>query len=53
MVKILKEWFKRSQEARAKRAAINVLREFSDKELLDLGIGRNEIYNKVYDKLGD
>ena len=53
MIKILKEWFKRSQEARAKQAAMNALRGFSDRELLDLGIGRSEIYNRVYDKLGD
>jgi len=48
MVKILKEWFKRSQKARAHRAAMNALRGFSDRELQDLGIGRSEIYNKVY-----
>lgn len=48
MVKILKEWFKRSQEARSRRAAIEALRGFSDRELQDLGIGRSEIYNRVY-----
>ena len=53
MVNILKEWFKRSQEARARRAAIGILQGFSDRQLKDLGIGRSEIYNRVYNKLGD
>ena len=53
MVNILKEWFKRSQEARARRAAIGILQGFIDRQLKDLGIGRSEIYNRVYDKLGD
>ena len=48
MVKILKKWFKRSQEARANRAAISELYRFSDRELKDLGIGRSEIYAKVH-----
>jgi uncharacterized protein YjiS (DUF1127 family) len=48
MVKILKEWFKRSQEARARRAAMSELYRFSDRELQDLGIGRSEIYARVY-----
>ena len=53
MVKILKKWFKQSQEASSRRAALTVLRGFSDRQLKDLGIGRSEIYNRVYDKLGD
>ena len=53
MVNILKKWFKQSQEARARRAAISILQGFSDRQLKDLGIGRSEIYNRVYDKLGD
>ena len=48
MVKILKEWFKRSQEARAKRAAMQELNKFTDRELQDLGLGRSEIYAKVH-----
>ena len=48
MVKILKEWFKRSQEARARRAAMSELYRFSDRELQDLGIRRSEIYARVY-----
>ena len=48
MVKMLKEWFKRSQEARAKRAAIQELSKFTDKELQDLGVGRSEIYSRVH-----
>tara|TARA_X000001382_G_scaffold109841_1_gene86125 strand:+ start:813 stop:968 length:156 start_codon:yes stop_codon:yes gene_type:complete len=48
MVKILKEWFKRSQEARARRAAMQELNKFTDRELQDLGFGRSEIYAKVY-----
>ncbi len=48
MVKILKEWFRRSQEARARRAAISELYRFTDRELQDLGIGRSEIYSKVH-----
>jgi len=48
MINILKEWFKRSQEARARRAAMNELYRFSDTELKDIGIGRSEIYAKVH-----
>ena len=48
MIKILKKWFKRSQEARANRAAMSELYRFSDRELQDLGIGRSEIYARVY-----
>ena len=48
MIKILKEWFKRSQEARARRAAMGELNRFTDKELQDLGFGRSEIYAKVH-----
>ena len=48
MIKILKEWFKRSQKARANRAAMSELNRFTDKELQDLGIGRSEIYAKVH-----
>lgn len=48
MIKMLKEWFKRSQKARANRAAMSELYRFSDKELQDLGIGRSEIYAKVH-----
>ena len=53
MVNILKKWFRKSQEARSRIAAITILRGFSDRQLKDLGIGRSEIYNRVYDKLGD
>ena len=48
MIKILKEWFKRSQEARARRAAMSQLNKFTDRELQDLGFGRSEIYAKVH-----
>tara|TARA_R100000900_G_C3247145_1_gene146562 strand:+ start:325 stop:480 length:156 start_codon:yes stop_codon:yes gene_type:complete len=48
MIEILKEWFKRSQEERARRAAMSELYRFTDRELQDLGIGRSEIYSRVY-----
>jgi uncharacterized protein YjiS (DUF1127 family) len=48
MIKAIITWFQKSQEARARRMAFHELSRFSDRDLHDLGIGRSEIYNRVY-----
>lgn len=48
IIQNLKEWFRKMQDARAKRAAVQTLRGFSDRQLQDLGINRSEIYYCVH-----
>ena len=41
-------WFKQMEKARSNRLAIEELQKFTDKQLQDLGVGRSEIYARVY-----
>jgi len=48
MVKMLKNWYKKAQQARKRRIALQELRSLTDRELQDLGLNRCELYSKVY-----
>jgi len=50
MVKILKEWFKKIQNAKSRRVAFQALQGYSDRELQDIGIERGDIYNRIFCK---
>lgn len=50
MKNFLKRILKAIEEAQQKRADYRLLQMLNDRELRDLGIGRSQIYNIVYDK---
>lgn len=50
MKNFLKRILKSIEEAQQKRADYRLLQMLNDRELRDLGIGRSQIYNIVYDK---
>jgi uncharacterized protein YjiS (DUF1127 family) len=50
MLNFLKRVFKAIEEAQQKRADYRLLQMLSDRELRDLGIGRSQIHNIIYDK---
>ena len=50
MLNCLKRVFKAIEEAQQKRADYRLLQMLSDRELRDLGIGRSQIHNIIYDK---
>ena len=50
MLNFLKRVFKAIEEAQQKRADYKLLQMLSDRELRDLGIGRSQIHNIIYDK---
>lgn len=50
MLNFLKRIFKAIEEAQQKRADYRLLQMLSDRELRDLGIGRSQIHNIIYDK---
>jgi uncharacterized protein YjiS (DUF1127 family) len=50
MVEIIKEWFKKIQNAKERRVSFQALQRYSDRELQDIGIERGDIYNRVFCK---
>ena len=50
MLNFLKRIFKAIEAAQQKRADYRLLQMLSDRELRDLGIGRSQIRNVIYDK---
>lgn len=50
MLNFLKRVFKAIEVAQQKRADYRLLHMLSDRELRDLGIGRSQIHNIIYDK---
>ena len=50
MLNFLKRVFKAIEVAQQKRADYRLLQMLSDRELRDLGIGRSQIHNIIYDK---
>ena len=48
MLKHIQILCRRWRRARTRRLALQELSKFSDRELQDLGIGRSEIYARVY-----
>jgi uncharacterized protein YjiS (DUF1127 family) len=50
MKNFLRKLWKSIEESQQKRADYKLLQMLNDRELRDLGIGRSQIYNIVYDK---
>ena len=50
MKNFLRKLCKAIEESQQKRADYKLLQMLNDRELRDIGIGRSQIYNIVYDK---
>ena len=50
MKNFLRKLWKSIEESQQKRADYKLLQMLNDRELRDLGIGRSQIYNIVYDR---
>ena len=49
MLESIKNWGEKARRARETRKAYEALNSFSDRQLLDIGLTRAEIYAKVFD----
>ena len=49
MLESIKDWWEKARRARETRKAYQALNSFSDRQLLDIGLTRAEIYAKVFD----
>ena len=49
MLESIKNWWEKARRARETRKAYEALNSFSDRQLLDIGLTRAEIYAKVFD----
>jgi uncharacterized protein YjiS (DUF1127 family) len=50
MKNFLRKLWKSIEESQQKRADYKLLQMLNDRELRDLGIGRSQIYNIIYDR---